>query len=152
MPLLDVQTHDLLKQLVEGLANQQRSVVSFEFVVTIREQELITMIIIIIMMMTTTTTTTIIIIIIIMMMMMMMIVISPITITSKLSDLVGVCHNECPLIREVMIDVGYDLHCHISFSSTWWSNHHGETGLHARSYGLHLGFREGDLVPVKTMI
>lgn len=86
--------------------------------------------------------------------------------------LIGMCDNESPLIREVVIQVGDNLDSHISLASARRSNHlkeeiqrskvkwmspdaweskwwtyQSKTRLHASTDGFHLGWCERDLVP-----
>ena len=51
---------------------------------------------------------------------------------------------DSPLTRVVVIEVVDDLHSDVSFTRARRSHDHGEAGLHARSYRLHLARRKGD--------
>ena len=59
--------------------------------------------------------------------------------------------NQCPLLGEVVVDVGDDLHCHVRFSRSGWTDHHGQSGLHASSDRLGLRRGERDRIPGNTI-
>ena len=46
-----------------------------------------------------------------------------------IESLIGVCDEECPLPREVVIDIVDDLSCDISLAGAWWADNDCETRL-----------------------
>lgn len=44
------------------------------------------------------------------------------TYTFPFSYLIGMSNNQSPLLWEIVVDVGYNLNCHICFSCTWWAH------------------------------
>ena len=54
---------------------------------------------------------------------------------------------ECPLLREVMVEIGDDLYSNISLSRTRRTNNQSKTMLHTRKDGLHLSSCERHGIP-----
>lgn len=65
-------------------------------------------------------------------------------------SLVGVCDQQGPLVWVVVVEVGNNLHCHISLPCARGSDHQGQPRLHPRQNGLHLGRSEGNIIPKHT--
>jgi hypothetical protein len=61
--------------------------------------------------------------------------------------LIGVGDNQSTLRREVVVDVGYDLHGHISFTRTGRTNNQGQAWLHSRADSFHLSCSKGNGIP-----
>ena len=67
-----------------------------------------------------------------------------------IESLVGVSDQQCPLIREVVVEIGDNLYSDVSLSRTRGTNHQGKTMLHPRQDGLHLSSRERHCIPAQA--
>ena len=67
-----------------------------------------------------------------------------------IESLVGVSDQQCPLIREIMVEIGDDLYSNVCLSRTRRTNHQGESMLHAGQDGLHLSSCERNCIPAQA--
>ena len=58
------------------------------------------------------------------------------------------CHQQCPLVGEVVVEVGNGLYSHISFSSARRADYEGQPRMHACTNSLHLCGRERNSISV----
>lgn len=59
-------------------------------------------------------------------------------------------YDESSLVWMIVVQIRDDLHGHVSFTSSWGSDDQSQTGLHTRTDGFDLSWRELYVVSVEN--
>ena len=68
------------------------------------------------------------------------------------THVVRVRYKQRALLREVVVQVGDDLHRDVRLARARGSNHHGQTRIHTRTNGLHLHRSKGNRVALRHIL